>query len=86
MVVTSVLSAGYYLRVLQVMFMRPRAEGAAVPARTGGFTSAVIGSAVALILVFGIFPGLVLRPLRGTTIESPGLSAVVVPTAAAPLR
>ncbi len=86
MVVTSVLSAGYYLRVLQVMFMRPRAEGAAVPARTGGFTSAVIGSAVALILVFGIFPGLVLRPLRGTTIESPGLSAAVVPTAVAPLR
>jgi NADH-quinone oxidoreductase subunit N len=88
MVITSVLSAGYYLRVLQVMFMRPRAEGAAVPARTGGLTRAVIGATFALIVLFGIFPGLVLGRLRGTTIAAPGLPAAAAParTAAAPLR
>ncbi len=85
-VLTSVLSAGYYLRVLQVMFMRPRAEGAAVPARIGALTNTVIGASVALILVLGLFPGLLLRPLRGTSIREPGLAAAAVPTAVAPLR
>ena len=75
MVVTSVISAGYYLRVLQVMFMRPRAEGAAPPARTGRLTGAVIGGAVAALLIFGLFPGLVLGRLRGTSIATPGATA-----------
>jgi NADH-quinone oxidoreductase subunit N len=88
MVITSVISAGYYLRVLQVMFMRPRAEGAVAYARVGGLTNAVIGASVALILVFGLFPGLVLRPLRGSSIQ-PTAGVAAVPgtrTAVAPLR
>ena len=88
MVLKSVLSAGYYLRVLQVMFMRPRAEGAVAPARTGRLTGAVIGGALALILILGLFPGLVLSRLRGTTIEGPGLAAsaaaAAVPAGALP--
>jgi NADH-quinone oxidoreductase subunit N len=75
MVITSVLSAGYYLRVLQVMFMRQRAEGAVAPARTPALTSTVIGGAFALILIFGLFPSLVLTPLRGTAIQAPGVPA-----------
>jgi NADH-quinone oxidoreductase subunit N len=85
MVITSVLSAGYYLRVLQVMFMRPRAEGAVAPARTPALTSGVIGGAFALILLFGLFPSLVLTPLRGTAIVAPGVpaaAAVAAPPAA----
>jgi NADH:ubiquinone oxidoreductase subunit 2 (subunit N) len=54
MVITSVLSAGYYLRVLQVMFMRPRAEGAVARAHAGAHLG-VIGGAFALILSSG-FP------------------------------
>ena len=84
MVVTSVISAGYYLRVLQVMFMRPRAEGAAPPARTGGLTGAVIGGAVAALLILGLFPGLVLGRLRGTSIATPAATAAASAGAVGP--
>jgi NADH-quinone oxidoreductase subunit N len=56
-VVASVISAGYYLYVIMVMFMRPRPADAIEPARTPAMTEFVIGAAVVLLLVFGIFPG-----------------------------
>jgi len=56
LVLTSVVSAGYYLRVVMVMFMRPRRDGAVVPARAGFGTSAVIFTTAVLIVVLGLYP------------------------------
>jgi NADH-quinone oxidoreductase subunit N len=56
LVITSVVSAGYYLYVVMVMFMKPRASSAVLPERTGGWTRAVIWGSAAVILIFGLFP------------------------------
>ncbi len=56
LVLTSVVSAGYYLYVVMVMFMKPSDPAAPVPARTGGWTRAVVWGSAAIILVFGLFP------------------------------
>lgn len=60
LVVTSVISAGYYLRVVTVMLMQPRP--ATAPARSGRrvgwLTGTVIGASVGLLLVFGVVPAL----------------------------
>ena len=56
LVITSVVSAGYYLYVVMVMFMKPRATTARVPDRVGGWTRTVVWASVVVILVFGLFP------------------------------
>jgi NADH-quinone oxidoreductase subunit N len=56
LVVTSVISAGYYLYVVMVMFMRPREDGARLPAPCGPLTRGVIWASAVLILVLGVFP------------------------------
>ena len=56
LVLTTVISAGYYLYVLVRMFMRPRPEAYPVPERTGGLTTAVLALTVALILIIGLAP------------------------------
>jgi len=56
LVLTSLVSAGYYLYVVMVMFMKPRASGLALPARTGGWTGTVVWGSAAIILIFGLFP------------------------------
>jgi len=56
LVLTSVVSAGYYLYVVMVMFMKPRASALPLPARTGGWTRAVVWGSAAVILIFGLFP------------------------------
>ena len=61
LVVTSVVSAGYYLYVVMVMFMRPRAENAAPVGEAAGWTRSVIVAAAVLILVLGILPNSVVR-------------------------
>ena len=55
-VLTSVISAGYYLQVVRAMFMKPRPEGLADPAPIGGLTRSVIAVTVVLILGLGLFP------------------------------
>lgn len=55
-VVTSVISAGYYLQVVRVMFMQPRPEGAAEPPAVGPFTRTVLAATAVAILVFGLYP------------------------------
>jgi len=57
LVITSAISAGYYLAVVIAMFMRPRAEQAPAPRRMGTPTALVIGVAAVALLIFGIFPG-----------------------------
>jgi NADH-quinone oxidoreductase subunit N len=61
LVLTSVVSAGYYLYVVMVMFMRPRPENAAPISATSGWTRSVIAVAAVLILVLGILPNSVVR-------------------------
>ena len=55
-VLTSVISAGYYLQVVRVMFMKERPADAIEPAPLGFLTRAVLGVTAALILGFGLFP------------------------------
>lgn len=56
LVVTSVISAGYYLYVVMVMFMKPRASTAIMPERSSGWTRAVVWASAAIIIIFGLFP------------------------------
>jgi NADH-quinone oxidoreductase subunit N len=61
LVLTTVISAGYYLYVIMVMFMRPRnADAPEVPV-TPGLTRFVMIAAATLILVLGISPDYVVR-------------------------
>ena len=57
LVLTSVVSAGYYLHVVRVMFMKPRPADASTPARMGRLTTIVLTTSVILILVLGLLPG-----------------------------
>src|SRR5690606_5110127 len=79
LVMTSVLSAAYYLKVIIVMFFRPRPEGAPVlvPARPS--TRFVIASSVALIMILGIYPSPVVRLARAA---APIGERGIAPTAA----
>jgi NADH-quinone oxidoreductase subunit N len=56
LVLTTVISAGYYLYVLVRMFMRPRPDDAPVLEESGGMTNAVLALSVALILLLGLVP------------------------------
>jgi NADH:ubiquinone oxidoreductase subunit 2 (subunit N) len=64
---TTVVSAGYYLYVVMVMFMRPRPTGAVVWARSTGFTRGIIAATAVLILILGVAPDLAVRAVRGAT-------------------
>ncbi|HEY9225511.1 MAG TPA: NADH-quinone oxidoreductase subunit N, partial [Gemmatimonadaceae bacterium] len=64
LVITTVVSAGYYLYVVMLMFMRQRPEGAPVPERSGGLTQMVLAVSVALILIIGVFPDYLARVAR----------------------
>ena len=57
LVLTSVVSAGYYLNVVRVMFMMPRPDGATDPAPLGGMTKLVLVFSVIAMLFLGLFPG-----------------------------
>ncbi|MBA3340304.1 MAG: NADH-quinone oxidoreductase subunit N [Gemmatimonadaceae bacterium] len=61
LVLTSVVSAGYYLHVVMVMFMRPRSEGAVAVPPIGGWTRFVIAASAILIVALGILPNSVAR-------------------------
>lgn len=61
LVLTSVVSAGYYLHVVKVMFMKPRAGNALPVAPSSGWTRSVIATAAILILILGILPNSVIR-------------------------
>jgi NADH-quinone oxidoreductase subunit N len=56
LVVTTAISAGYYLQVVRVMYMKPRPATAVVAAPAGGLTRFVIAASAVLIVVLGLFP------------------------------
>jgi NADH-quinone oxidoreductase subunit N len=67
LMLTTVVSAGYYLYVVMAMFMRPRPDGAEPAAGASGFTSGIIAATAVLILVFGVAPDLAVRAARVAT-------------------
>ncbi|HEX2693733.1 MAG TPA: NADH-quinone oxidoreductase subunit N [Gemmatimonadaceae bacterium] len=76
LVVTSLISAGYYLYVVMVMFMKPRDQAAVLPARAGGWTRTVVWASAAIILIFGLFPDAIVSFTRRSapvlTTDAPG--------------
>ena len=82
MAVTTAISAGYYLQVIRVMYMKARPATAAPSLPTGAFTRFVIASAAILIVVLGLFPdsiaGLAQRAAAGTRVGAPA-TAVALP-------
>jgi NADH-quinone oxidoreductase subunit N len=77
LVLTTVISAGYYLYVVMVMFMRPRAADAAPVGRTRGWTRFVVVACALAILLIGIAPDYTVRyaavgvPRLGGSADSP---------------
>lgn len=69
LVLTSVVSAAYYLGVITTMFMKP-VVASAVPARVTGarMTGGVIAVAALLLLVLGVFPSPAVRWARASTL------------------
>jgi len=67
LVITSLVSAGYYMYVVMVMFMRPRPDNAAPVVSTSGWTRSVIAAAAILILVLGVLPNSVVRWTQKST-------------------
>ena len=77
LVLTTVISAGYYLYVVMVMFMRPRRSEAPVVAGTPAWTRFVMVACAAAILILGIMPDYAVR------YASVGVPRVSVPRASA---
>jgi len=72
LVLTTVISAGYYLYVIMVMFMRPRREDAPAVGATPAWTQFVMVAAAATILILGVMPDLA---VRYATVGVPRLTA-----------
>lgn len=70
LVLASAISAAYYLSVIAAMFMRPRAEGKAVPSSTP-LTSALIAGTAVVIIALGIFPTPMARLARIAVTSQP---------------
>jgi NADH-quinone oxidoreductase subunit N len=64
LVLTTVVSAGYYLYVVMVMFMRSRPADAPAPSASGWLTQTVLATSVAAILALGILPEYFFRVAR----------------------
>jgi len=78
LVLTSVVSAGYYLNVVRVMFMKPRPEGAVTPERAGALTRGVVFAAVVGVLALGLVPSRVIQWSRASIPRAPQMQAANV--------
>jgi NADH-quinone oxidoreductase subunit N len=84
LVVTSVVSAGYYLPVIMAMYMKSEAsEAAHVDVRLGRTAGAAVAVAVAALLLFGVWPN-PLFDLAKTAGESVRASSVLTPASFPP--
>ena len=81
LVLATTISAGYYLYVVMVMFMKPRPDMAPPLPPIGSMSRAVIMASVVLLLVFGLFPDPVVKWARGGTDLTPSMPpAAALPT------
>lgn len=85
LVIATMISAGYYLWVVLVMFMHPRVEGTPLPSG-GGATRFVIMAAAVLIVIFGVFPGSLVRLTRASAVVSGAVPVASAPLTPAPSR
>jgi NADH-quinone oxidoreductase subunit N len=87
LVLTTVVSAGYYLYVILVMFMRPpNPDAAALPA-TPPLTRLVLAVTVIGILVIGVYPNWFQRVASKGVPRRESISAIgMPPTPAASAR
>jgi NADH-quinone oxidoreductase subunit N len=79
LVITTVISAGYYLHVVMAMFMKPRPSGAPSLPPLGVAPRLVIGVSLVAILFYGIFPEPVVRFARTAVSQKMPSAAVAVP-------
>jgi len=89
LVITTVVSAGYYLEVVRLMFMRPRADNALPVEQSGGLTKMILAVSVAVLLVLGVVPEAAIRVAdRGQpTMEAePSTTSLPVKVAAPPIQ
>jgi NADH-quinone oxidoreductase subunit N len=86
LVITSLVSAGYYLYVVMVMFMRPRADNALPISSPSGWTRSVIAVAAILILVLGVLPNSVVRWTQRSNDSVPVAQAASPSSAASIVR
>ena len=61
LVLTTVISAGYYLYVVMVMFMRPHASSASAIPTTPAWTQFVMVTCAAALLLLGVMPDIAVR-------------------------
>jgi NADH-quinone oxidoreductase subunit N len=79
LVLTSVVSAGYYLRVVMAMYMKPSPRaGAYAEATQGAAAGAVLAVAVVAVLVLGLVPswGLRASEYAGGSVPAPASTQV----------
>ncbi len=76
LVLTTVVSAGYYLYVVVAMFMKPRPVDAAVPGPTPRLTRAVVLVTVLAILLLGVVPDNFVGFARAGVINAPPITVV----------
>ena len=88
LVLTTVISAGYYLYVVMVMFMRPRPADAPPVARTMGWTRFVVVACALAILIIGIAPDYTVRyaSVGVPRLALPGDSTTTAPPPPGPRR
>ncbi len=88
LVITTAVSAGYYLSLVIAMFMKPRPAGAAPLPPSGAWSRAVIAVSVIIILVFGAWPDPVVNLVnKHSSLGTPAQTAMPRPapeTAALP--
>jgi len=75
LVLATTISAGYYLYVVMVMFMKPRPDLAPPLPVVGALSRAVIFASAILLLIFGVFPDPVVRWARNGTGLVPAMPA-----------
>lgn len=88
LVLASVVSAGYYMRVIMVMFMKPRPadEREAPMYGVGAATRWVIGVSAVLLIVLGIFPNALVRATQtGSAIQPAAAYVAPIPSVSAHL-
>jgi NADH-quinone oxidoreductase subunit N len=81
LVLASVVSCGYYMYVVLVMFMKPRGEVQTVaePRSVGAATRWVIGVSTVVLLILGIFPNALvsLTQQQGSFLKAPQAISVI---------